>query len=164
MRVNPFTYGKPISDSKRFFGRNHEVEQVFSRLCNAEFESTSIVGERRMGKTSLLNYLKQPTVRQSYELAPDKYLFVYVDLQIVDSNTTPVRLWKWLLQQMASCCCDTQIKQILEEMHQTQSIDNFALEDLLDSLDAKDQHIVLLLDEFEQVTENPSFAQTFSMV
>src|SRR5260370_41708320 len=53
MIVNPFTYGNPISDPKRFFGRRKEIDQVFSRLRNAEFESSSIVGERRIGKTSL---------------------------------------------------------------------------------------------------------------
>jgi len=57
MIVNPFTYGNPISNPKRFFGRKREIEQVFSRLCNVEFESSSIVGERRIGKTSLFNYL-----------------------------------------------------------------------------------------------------------
>src|SRR2546425_534175 len=119
---NPFTYGNPISDPKRFFGRRHEVQQVFSRLRNAEFESSSLVGERRIGKTSLLKYLAHPLVPQSYGLDPDKYLFVYVDLQVVDEQTTPVRLWHWLLRRMASCCSDHQVKQLLEKLLQTQSI------------------------------------------
>ncbi len=29
---NPFTYGNPITDPRRFFGRKREVEQVFQRL------------------------------------------------------------------------------------------------------------------------------------
>ena len=48
---NPYTCGNPISDPKRFVGRKREIEQVFSRLRNPEFESSSIVGERRSGKT-----------------------------------------------------------------------------------------------------------------
>jgi hypothetical protein len=52
---NPFTYGNPISDPHRFFGRAREVEQIFGRLRNEEFESSSLVGDRRIGKTSLLN-------------------------------------------------------------------------------------------------------------
>ncbi len=36
MVVNPFTYGNPISNPPRFFGREHEVEQVFSRLRNVD--------------------------------------------------------------------------------------------------------------------------------
>ena len=60
--VNPFTYGNPISDPKRFVGRRREVEQVYMRLRNAEFESSSIVGERRSGKTSLHSPLRHSEV------------------------------------------------------------------------------------------------------
>src|SRR6266567_9526318 len=94
MRANPFTYGNPISHPTRFFGRQHEIEQIFSRLRNVEFESSSLVGERRIGKTSLLNYVAHPDIRRAHGLDPDKYLFVYVDLQILDKDTTPTRLWK----------------------------------------------------------------------
>jgi eukaryotic-like serine/threonine-protein kinase len=50
------------------------------------------VGERRVGKTSLLNYLVHPDVRVAHGLDPDKYIFVYMDLQITDKDTTPPRL------------------------------------------------------------------------
>jgi len=63
VRSNPFTYGNPISDPRRFFGREREVEQIFGRLRNEEFESSSVVGDRRIGKTSLLNFLANPVVR-----------------------------------------------------------------------------------------------------
>jgi eukaryotic-like serine/threonine-protein kinase len=70
MLGNPFTYGNPISDSRRFYGRAREVEQIFGRLRNEEFESSSLVGERRIGKTSLLNYLADPIVRAKYGVSP----------------------------------------------------------------------------------------------
>ena len=69
IRENPFTYGNPISDPARLFGRRREIEQVFTRLRNVEFESSSIVGERRIGKTSILNYLAHPDVRRAAALA-----------------------------------------------------------------------------------------------
>ncbi len=161
--ANPFTYGNPIWDPEHFVGREYEVEQVFSRLCNTGFGSSSVVGERRIGKTSLLKHLAHPVVRQSYGLNSDKYLFVYVDLQIIGKQITPERLWYWLLRQMAGCCSDhqVQVKQLLEKLPQTQSIDEFALEDVFDSIDAKDQYVVLLLDEFEHVTGNVNFNADF---
>jgi AAA+ ATPase superfamily predicted ATPase len=159
--VNPFTYGNPISDPSRFFGRKREIEQVFSRLRNVEFESSSIVGERRIGKTSLLNYVAHPDVRRPHGLDPDKYLFVYVDLQIVDMDTTPTRLWQWLLRQLARCCYHAEVKQTLEELRRAQAIDNFALEEFFDTVDEKGQYVVFLLDEFENVTENENFDLAF---
>ena len=132
--MNPFTYGNPISEPDRFFGRTLIVEQIFSRLRNAEFESSSLVGERRIGKTSLLKYVAHPYVRQHYGLDPNRYIFIYIDLQIVDESTTPIRLWQRLLRQMANSFADPQMKHQLEDLYMTQVIDNFALEDIFDSI------------------------------
>ena len=52
--ANPFSYGNPIRDPARFHGRQAELRQIVNRLRSSARESTSIVGERRIGKTSLL--------------------------------------------------------------------------------------------------------------
>lgn len=161
MATNPFTYGNPISEPSHFFGRMHEVNQIFSRLRNVEFESSSVVGERRVGKTSLLKYIMHPDVRKSQGLDPSKYLFIYMDLETLEQSTTPTQVWQRLLRHMAHVCYDNEIKQLLEELRQTSSLNNFALEDLFDSLDENDQYVVFLLDEFENVTENPNFEPAF---
>jgi len=158
---NPFTYGNPISDPARFFGRKREVEQVFSRLRNVEFESSSLVGERRIGKTSLLNYVAHPQVRHSQGLDPNKYIFVYIDLQMVNRDMTPMRLWQRLLRQMERACQDVEIKHMLAKTREIEQIDTFALADVFDSVDEKDQYVVFLLDEFENVTENQNFGPDF---
>jgi hypothetical protein len=161
MTNNPFTYGNPISDPRRFFGREHEIELVFSRLRNAEFESSSLVGERRIGKTSLLNYLADRDVRRRYDLLPGTHMFVYVDLQIMNQEVTPVRLWQRLLRQMGRVCQDSTVHQAIDEIRQQDTIDNFALADLFDIIDEKNQFVVFLLDEFEKVTENSNFGTDF---
>jgi hypothetical protein len=161
MTNNPFTYGNPISDPRRFFGREHETELIFSRLRNAEFESSSLVGERRIGKTSLLNYLADIDVRRRYDLLSGTHMFVYVDLQIMNQEVTPVRLWQRLLRQMGRVCQDSIVHQAIDEIRQQDAIDNFALADLFDIIDEKNQHVVFLLDEFEKVTENPNFGTDF---
>ncbi len=158
---NPFTYGNPISDPGRFFGRQREVEQVFSRLRNPEHESSSLVGGRRVGKTSLLKYLAHPEVRSRYGLDPGQYTFVYVDLQMLDDSTMPERLWQHWLGKISKVCPDDELKNRFLEAQEAGPIDNFALADLFDAVDAKGQHIVLLLDEFEKVTANPNFDTGF---
>ena len=113
---NPFTYGNPISNPRRFFGREHETELIFSRLRNAEFESSSLVGERRIGKTSLLNYLADVDVRRRYDLLGGTHMFVYVDLQMMNQDVTPVRLWQRLLRQMGRVCQDPIVHQAIDEI------------------------------------------------
>jgi hypothetical protein len=154
---NPFTYGNPISDPGRFFGRRREIEQVFSRLTNPEHESSSLVGSRRIGKTSLLKHISHPDVRRRFGLDSQRYIFLYIDLQMLDKSTTPVRLWKRLLAKMAPHCQDAEVKQLIKELREAEQIDNFALADLFDAIDAAGQHLVLLLDEFENVTKNENF-------
>ncbi|MEJ2600586.1 MAG: AAA family ATPase [Anaerolineales bacterium] len=161
MNVNPFTYGNPISDPQRFFGREREVGQVFSRLRNAEAESSSLVGERRVGKTSLLHHLKHPAVRQKYGVKADDFIFVYTDLQMISPDTTPTRLAQRLLRQLADSVPEGEVKQLAEELRALELIDNFALADLFDAVDAHGLHVVFLLDEFENVTTNTNFGPDF---
>ncbi len=156
---NPFTYGNPITDARRFFGRQIQVEQLFSRLRNVEFESSSLVGERRVGKTSLLYYIADPEVRVAHGLALDHYVFVYMDLALLDATTTPSRLWRYLLQQISHEL--PSLQPALDAMPNSAAIDNLMLAEWFDRVDAEGQHIVLLLDEFENVTRNPNFGPDF---
>jgi hypothetical protein len=158
---NPFTYGNPISNPVRFFGRQREVDQVFSRLGNLEFESSSLVGERRMGKTSLLNYLADPSVRQRYGFDRPGDVFLYFDLQAIDRSTTPARLWQQLLRRLGRDCQDEAVRAELAALREPDDIDNFALIDLFDKLEDRQLRVVLLLDEFENITENERFDEYF---
>src|SRR5437016_3955615 len=158
---NPFTYGNPISDPRRFFGRAREVEQIFGRLRNEEFESSSVVGDRRIGKTSLLNYLADPNVRAAHGLGPDRYNFVYVDLQMVDEAMGPEQLWRRLLVLMRRQCADYGAIEMLAILERRDRLDTFDLDELFQETDDKGMHVVFLLDEFERVTENPNFGPDF---
>src|SRR5579862_8593022 len=50
--ANPFVWRGPITEAKAFFDRNVEQRQL--RDCLAKRQNCQIVGERRIGKTSLL--------------------------------------------------------------------------------------------------------------
>jgi len=77
---NPFTERGVIKDPKRFFGRKRELKQIFERL--AAMQSVSIVGERRTGKSSLLEII---AATGSDRLGNDSE-FHYIDLERVEST------------------------------------------------------------------------------
>jgi AAA-like domain len=158
---NPFTYGNPISDPRRFFGRAREVAQIFGRLGNEEFESSSVVGDRRIGKTSLLNYLADPDIRAAHGLKPERYHFFYVDLQMVDERMGPEQLWRRLLVLMRRYCTAEGIARVLATLERCERLTTFDLDELFQEVDDNGLHIVFLLDEFERVTENVNFAPDF---
>jgi hypothetical protein len=160
MPTNPFTYGNPISDPGRFFGRSREVEQIFGRLRNEEFESSSLVGGHRIGKTSLLNYLSDLGVQASHGFGPEAYTFVYANLQMVDEANGPEQLWRRLLTLIVRHCKSDTVTALLGVL-EDERLDTFALDELFERLDDEGQHIVFLLDEFEHVTANKNFGSDF---
>jgi hypothetical protein len=158
---NPFTYGNPISDPRRFFGREREVEQIFSRLRNSEFESSSLVGDRRIGKTSLLNYLAVPEVRAAHGFEPARYVFIFVDLQMVDESMRPGQLWRHLLALLRRNCAGTGIDRLAARIADVERLDLLALDELFQQVDDSGKNVVFLLDEFERVTSNENFGPDF---
>jgi hypothetical protein len=159
--INPFSYGKPIDEPARFIGRRREIEQIYSRLLSA-FESSSIVGERRSGKTSLLKILQHPEIQTKFGLDPEKYKFVYQDFLFLDESTTPTRFWQRVLKSIRrAIAAHDQVVAEIEFALKAETIDNYALDDIFALIDQEDLYIVLLLDEFEQVTRNHNFDSDF---
>ncbi|MEW5958520.1 MAG: AAA-like domain-containing protein [Chloroflexota bacterium] len=161
MSINPFSYGKPIDDPERFIGHRREIEQVYSRLLSA-FESSSIVGERRIGKTSLLKVLGHPDLQARYGLDPARYTFIYQDFQFLEAGTVPTRFWQRVLRSIRRAVKDH--AGVIEEIElalKAETIDNYTLDDIFTLIDDEDLYIVLLLDEFENVTRNENFDNDF---
>ncbi len=159
--INPFSYGKPIDEPARFIGRRREIEQIYSRLLSA-FESSSIVGERRSGKTSLLKILQHPEIQTKFGLDPEKYKFVYQDFLFLDESTAPTRFWQRVLKSVRrAIATHDQVVAEIELALKAETIDNYALDDIFALIDEEDLYIVLLLDEFEQVTRNHNFDSDF---
>lgn len=161
MSINPFSYGKPIEDPARFIGRRRELEQVYSRLLSA-FESSSIVGERRMGKTSLLKVLGHPDIQTQFGLDLNKYTFIYQDFAFLESDTKPTRFWQRVLRSIRRAVKEQpDIVAEIELALKAESIDNYTLDDIFSLIDEAELYIVLLLDEFENVTRNQNFDDDF---
>jgi hypothetical protein len=158
--MNPFTFGNPIKDPSRFYGRTAEIRQIVNRLLSSAHESTSIIGERRIGKTSLLSYLAHPEVSAGLGLTPDKFCLVYVDFQGL-TDITPQRFWQRVLKKMERSICDKSLVPSIQKLGEQSSFDLFDLEDLFETSMDNGLTIVLLMDEFEYVTQNPNFKGDF---
>ena len=133
MSENPFTFGNPIRDPARFYGRQDELRQVAGRLLSSGRDSTAIVGERRLGKTSLLCHLSNPQVAAGLGLHPERFCLVYLDFQgLVD--ITPQRYWQRVLKKMSRSICHQDLLADIHTLLEMQSFDLFDLEDLFEHL------------------------------
>jgi len=160
MSHNPFTFGNPIKEPAGFIGREADIRQITNRLLSSAHESTSIIGERRIGKTSLLYHLSHPEVSDRLGLARDKFCLVYVDFQGL-TDITPARFWQRILKKMARSVCDDSLKAVIEKTGASEQFDLFDLEDLFETSQDKGITTVLMLDEFEYITQNPNFKGDF---
>jgi Novel STAND NTPase 2 len=159
-KMNPFTFGNPIKDPARFIGRKAEIRQIINRLLSSAHESTSIIGERRIGKTSLLLYLSNQEVATGLGLTPDKFCPVYVDFQGL-TDITPQRFWQRIFKKMTRSICDESLVPSIQALSKQEEFDLFDLEDLFEEITDAGLTTILYMDEFEYVTQNPNFKSDF---
>lgn len=137
--ANPFFYGGAVAPAL-FYGRRDLLQSIVQRVRAAVPQSVSIVGERRMGKSSLLAYF-QAYATQHF---PDDVLIISLDLMKAYSRTRPglmkalrralTRLWR-------------------EPWSPAEDGDLMAFDFAVEELLAEGWQLLLCLDEVENLTE-----------
>jgi hypothetical protein len=77
------------------------------------------------------------------------------------TDITPTRFWQRVLKKMSGTVCDESLKPSIETLSNQGAIDLFDLEDLFQASQDKGLTTVLMMDEFEYVTQNPNFKNDF---
>ena len=146
--ANPYYYGGPLTNPADFFGRGEQLQTVFERLSKGG--STSLIGERRSGKTSLLYYLMSDVAHHSYSVDRDGLVFAYInpELGIREPAAFYQRLLEAIGEQVPSLTLDTSAEAT------TRSV-----EAVLKRLTPR--RLVVLLDEFQDITSIGSFPAEF---
>jgi hypothetical protein len=133
--TSPFTIGRMVTDAKQFYGRAVELEFILGRLRKRE--STSIVGARRIGKSSIAYHI----LTTCSEQFNDEYEFVWLDGQ---SNH---------LASISHMCSLISASSSIPYTSGTTSRD--CLLNLEEAAKASDRHLVLIVNEFEVLTDSP---------
>jgi hypothetical protein len=150
---NPFVYGGPV-DVGGFFGRQHEVKLVFEQVTNRARGCVAVIGERRIGKTSLLHYIAAPDVLRRWNLDEQSSIFLFVDCGAI-APMTMTRFWQDILRRLRRELERRQqygglvakVAALIGQAEIRTTDVEFLMEDL------RDEHLllVMLLDEFEWV-------------
>ena len=77
---NPYVWRGPVRSSDMFFGRTRELNEIGAFLGGNQ--SVSIVGPRKIGKTSLLYHLMRPETWPGLDLERNN-LFTYLDCEVL---------------------------------------------------------------------------------
>ncbi|MBW4635513.1 MAG: AAA-like domain-containing protein [Iphinoe sp. HA4291-MV1] len=76
---NPFVAGGRLDNPQLFVGRQDELHAIASRMSGAQPTSVNVVGEKRIGKSSLLYHFFQTWEQRVQD--PSRYVVIYLSLQ-----------------------------------------------------------------------------------
>lgn len=150
--VNPYLNRNMIRDKKFFYGRRKEVATIFSRIGAARPQSVSIVGERRIGKSSLLYFINDPENRDDYLDDSSSYIFLFMDFQEKRRGTAE-EFFNSLFELLEQEAADR-----LGELPEP-GYDGF--KQVCELIDRDGLKLVMLFDEFEAITKNRNFEPEF---
>ena len=74
--ANPYFNRSTIRDPRYFYGRKKELQRIFSLIGSTTPQCVSIIGERRIGKSTLLYHIKESSTIQTYLNTPKNNLFI----------------------------------------------------------------------------------------
>ncbi|MFN8476053.1 MAG: winged helix-turn-helix domain-containing protein [Anaerolineae bacterium] len=110
MTRNPYRSRLPVEDPLEFRGRRREVRLIMETIGAYRPGSVSLVGYRRIGKTSTLRFVQSQSgaIAEFASLLsspPDRYLFVFVDLEFLriedgSSSDAAVTFFRHLLTRL----------------------------------------------------------------
>jgi len=152
MRQNPYLNRVAIQDPAQFYGRKRELAKIFSRLGASRPQSISLVGERKIGKSSLLNYIYSREVRQRYLTSAQNYIFLFLDLQQRRDISLP-EFFKSLFAQLKREAGDLELDLPQADFDSVKAV--------LDNLQQRGRKLIVLFDEFDAITTNNQFNLDF---
>lgn len=166
-KKNPYTSTRGIENPEYFCGCEKEIERIYGNLLNPTPISISVIGERRIGKTALLEYISNPfsiekIIREyGLDLDPRKFVFVYVDLQFAGSMNES-EFWKFVLEETSEKVKDNAtLEENVKQFQGKNDLKSSDINKLARKISSDGYRLIYLLDEFESLIGNESLKICF---
>lgn len=150
---NPYNYKGPVTNRNLFFGRTTLLAKIYSRIGADRPQSISVVGEPKIGKSSLLWYLALDETKRSFLTNPGDYLYFYMPIRL-EKDLSFKSFYISLYNRISS-----KAKVITDVREGKPSYDLF--KSVIEDLNQKDRKIILFFDDFHLITQNETFPLEF---
>ncbi len=138
----PYVVGPPVRLPTDFFGRARQTRQFYETLAGAQTQCVSVLGLRRAGKTSFMQYVAHPEVMAAYLPDAARYTMIYVDVSACRTAADFYgRLYHKLIGGLSPAPAGV--------ARSPRTADAYAVESLL--YEYRGRRVVLFLDEFDQL-------------
>ncbi|MEK8015598.1 MAG: ATP-binding protein [Candidatus Parabeggiatoa sp.] len=155
---NPFIHGNPV-EPEQLIGRDRELRRIVGRIITGQ--STIITGSQRSGKTSMLQGLiVKPNEKRAKTLYGDEVnqlIFSYLDA-FKATEFDRIQFWQSVLKPLQERIIDQETDTALSQAYQSCQDNQFQtdeLENLIDQINQVGWRLVLLIDEFDKLLDNP---------
>ena len=155
---NPYLNRMAITNPAEFYGRKREMRRIYSRLSTTRPQCLSIIGERKIGKSSLLHFLSDGNNVKKYLQTSEEYIFVLVDLQ-GKADLNLAGFFDILFDEIDAKVNGLPALEVDDANEMSTFYDNFR--DLIRSLGQQGMKLILMLDEFESIARNAGFDLPF---
>jgi hypothetical protein len=148
-----FVPGKPLTADQPLFERDDGLREISNRSRSSQFGSFNLVGERRIGKTSLLNHLAGRATTY-LPAAAGQPPFVVIRLNLQDGITNEAQFYGALMREAVA-----QLPAFAASLEPEPSA--AACQQLLQRIKSQQAaRVVVLVDEFECIFDEPqAYAQ-----
>lgn len=144
---NPFIYGSPV-ESSSFFNRKRELRTLIQRTITGQ--SSAVVGEPHIGKTSLLFALSAYINSEKLNASQRLHICNYIDSQAIPSGFTQSEFWELALDPFINN--SNQVSKNIQEclrLTQANRYGTYTLEKFFNQLKMEKINFSLLIDEFD---------------
>ncbi|MBD2598627.1 ATP-binding protein [Nostoc spongiaeforme FACHB-130] len=150
--ANPFVAAGMIEDSRLFVGRKDELHAIASRMGGAQPTSINIVGEKRIGKSSLLYHFFLTWEQRVQN--PSRYVVIYLSLQSVHCQREE-NFYLAVAQELLNFS-NVATNQALSDPLRIRPLDRVAFSDAIREWKRQGVLPVLCLDDFKTLFDNQS--------
>ena len=150
---NPYVVGRAIKSVRQIFGRDREITEIAQRLIGQTQDNVVLVlGERRIGKTTVLNGLQHNAeIRR-------RYIVTYTDMEHAGDFPDPAVFYSsYLIDPIRNCLLEARVP--LEDVSPESFLlsPHRAFEKFMvrvdENLKKADRRLLVILDELEKVFE-----------
>ena len=151
---NPFFHRGPIRDPGYFCDRRLETRHALRMLSNRQ--SVSVIGPRKIGKTSFLFHLRRPEVMREHGLDPSRFVCVYINCEDLG------RLGQQALYALLAGEITEQARlQGYDVAMPERPVSHLEFERAIARVFERDLTLVLIFDEFELLSKNKNLHLEF---
>lgn len=148
--INPYITRSPIKDPNGFYGRDEITASIFRDIGREQMQSHCVIGEMRIGKTSLLCQILHREMQKKYIKNVESFIFLKTDIPLFPNAPQTVFFEEWA-------------KGISEMSQQSlpEKLGYLSFRRFIEDVTGAGYRIIVLLDDFGATIENSNLDRGF---